>query len=71
MLQYAVKIRMKHTNSYSVGPYSNLDEARAMAQEIVSGNIDEVKTQRGSILFLCDDPEVVEIVRFSSRDEID
>ncbi len=69
--QYAVKIRMKCTGSYSVGPYDSMDEARSVAEEIVSGERESIKTQRGSLIFLCDDPEVVEIVPFTRRDKED
>jgi hypothetical protein len=69
--QYAVKIRMKSTGSYSVGPFNLMDEARTVAEEIVSGEMESIKTQRGSIIFLCDDPEVVEVVPFTRRDRED
>lgn len=65
--QFAVKIRMKHTGSYSVGPYASMDEAKNTAMLITSGELDGVQTQRGTILYLCDDPEVVEIVPFTPR----
>lgn len=69
--QYAVKVRMKHTGSYSVGPFNSMDEARGVAEGIVSGEADGICTQRSSIIYLCDDPEVVEVVPFTRKEKED
>ena len=67
--QYVVKVRMKHTGSYSVGPYRTMEEAEIVAKDIAFSGGNTLRTQRGTTIFLCADPEVVEIVSFVRKDE--
>lgn len=67
--QYVVKVRMKYTGSYSVGPYKTLEEAELIAKDIAFSGANTLRTQRGTTIFLCADPEVVEIVSFVRKDE--
>ena len=67
--QYAIKVRMRYSGSYSIGPYKSRTEAEYLAREIVAGEISELKTQRGSTLYICGDPEVVEVVPFAKKDD--
>ena len=68
---YAVKVRMKHTGSYSVGPYKTHEDAEVVAKDIAFSGANTFRTQRGTTLFLCADPEVVEIVKFVKKDDDD
>ena len=67
--QYVVKVRMKHTGSYSVGPYKTQEEAEFIAKDIAFAGANTLRTQRGTTIFLCADPEVVEIVSFVRKEE--
>lgn len=68
-MQYAVKIKMKYSGSYSVGPYNDRKEAEGIAADIAFGDVNTIKTQRGSTLYICTDPEAVEVVPFIRKDD--
>ena len=57
--QYAGNIMMKCAVSYSVGPYRTLKEAGLIAKDVAFCGVNALRTQRGSAMFLCDDPEAV------------
>lgn len=67
--QYVVKVRMKHTGSYSVGPYRTVEDAEFVAKDVAFAGANTLRTQRGTTIFLCESPEVVEIVSFVRKDE--
>ncbi len=66
---YAVKVRMKHTGSYSVGPYRTVEDAEIVAKDIAFDGANTLRTQRGTTIFLCESPEVVEIVQFVKKED--
>lgn len=67
--QYAIKIRTASGGMYSVGPYDTLQEAETMAEDIAyNGNLSRLRTQKHGLLYLCDQPEVVEIIPFKMKE---
>ncbi len=60
--QYAIKVHMKHTGTYPVGPYRTVEEAEIVAKDIAFGGANTLCTQSGTTIFLCDEPEVVEVL---------
>jgi pyruvate/oxaloacetate carboxyltransferase len=67
-MQYVVKVHMKRTGTYSVGPYHTVEEAEDVAKDIAFYGANTLCTQRGTKIFLCDEPEVVEVVSFVRKD---
>lgn len=68
-VQYVIKVKMKYTGTYSVGPFAEREMAENIADEIASGEMSRVKTQRGSTIYICGDPEIVEVLAFFPKRE--